>query len=225
MGVPVGGLLPANGLPAESDERRMDLGTTTYAKQRCAETAERAGALLAKVAELPTSASPHQPAVQVAALLLRLCGGGKVTHLLRCNPPDTVAEPARSFDTALLKAYETLADLDPLSADQKVQCQLPLRLGGRGLRSQERLAPAAWTASWAACLPEVLNRTGLTCLEDLATCQLPLAAACREAAAALFPPQVGNAGENTGELHWRAMALELRLPGALRISNQGKSEK
>ncbi len=78
--------------------------------------------------------------MQVAGLLLRHCGAGKFTHLLRSNPPTSVRAAARAYDTELLKAYEALASLDPLAEDQAEQCRLRLRDGGRGLRSQERLA-------------------------------------------------------------------------------------
>ena len=53
----------------------------------------------------------------------------------------------RVCDAALLQSYEELAELDPLTTEQALQCQLPLRLGGGGggdLRSQEQLASAAW---------------------------------------------------------------------------------
>ena len=108
-----------------------------------------------------------------------------------------------AFDSALFSAYEKLAGLDPLNEEQATQCQLPLNLGGRGLRSQERLAPAAWASSWADCLPEVLRRSGVAELSDLETSTLPLAAACRDAAATLPP-------EDTDLLHWRDLAQQRR---------------
>ena len=222
VGVPLGEPLPENGLPAENDERRLDLGSDDYATERCNEVVRRAAALLQLLADLPAKASPHLPAVQVAALLLRLCGGGKVTHLLRSTPPPLVREAARAYDAAVLKCYEDLAELDPLTDEQKLRCGLPLRLGGRGLRSQEQLAPAAWTASWAQCVAEVLARTGLDCLEDLDTCTLPLAQACREARAALpdaLPgAQSNREGPDLGT--WRELALEPRKKGQRMLSRR-----
>ena len=201
VGVPLGGPLPGHGLPDESDELRVDLGTSGYAAERCAEVVQRAAALLERLADIPVQASPHLPAVQVAALLLRLCGGGKITHLLRTTPPSSVKEAAAAFDTAMLKAYESLALLDRLSREEQEQCRLPVRLGGRGLRSQALLAPAAWVASWAQCLPEVRLRTGLEVLGNLESCDLPLAAACRDALATLpLPP------EATELLSWHRLA-------------------
>ena len=95
--------------------------------------------------------------------------------------PTTTRPAAREYDADLQRCYQELAELDPLTTEQALQCQLPLRLGGRGLRSQEQLASAAWVASWAQCLAEVLQRTGLDALEDLEESELPLARACREA--------------------------------------------
>ncbi len=80
---------------------------------------EHAAALLERFAKLPTLSSPHLPTVQSAALLLRMCGCGKVTHMLRSNPPAGVQEAARTYDAALLQAYEKLASLDPLTLEQK----------------------------------------------------------------------------------------------------------
>ena len=123
--------------------------------------------LLGASAELPAKASPHQPAVQIAALLLRMCGCGKVTHLLRSGPPTTTRPAARAYDAALLKSYEELAELDPLTAAQALQCRLPLRFGGRGLRSHEQISAVAWVVSWAQCVAPLLERTGLYCLADV----------------------------------------------------------
>ena len=209
VGVPLDESLPEGGLPDHSDERRVDLGSAGYTEERCAEVAERAAAFLDRLAELPTQASPHQPAVQVAALLLRLCGAGKLTHLLRSNPPTRTTGAARAYDEALLTAYAKLAALDPLTESQQEQCQLPLRSGGRGLRSQERLAPAAWVGSWAQCLSEVLARSGVDSLEDLETSELPLARACREALAAL-PAATANDRHDEDLPTWRELALEPR---------------
>ena len=102
-------------MPASDDERRVDVGSDEYATQRCHEVVDRAVTLLQGIAELPAKASPHQPAVQVAALLLRLCGCGKVSQLLRSTLPPTTRPAARAYDTALLTCYEELAELDPFT--------------------------------------------------------------------------------------------------------------
>jgi len=209
VGVPLGEPLPPSGLPDREDEVRVDLGAGDFAKERCVEAAARAAAFVHKLAELPELAPPHLPAVQSAGLLLRLCGAGKLTHLLRSNPPAQTRAAAHNYDAALLRAYETLAALDPLTVDQAMQCQLPLRFGGRGLRSQEQIAPAAWVGSWAQCLAEVALRTGLDALEDLDTSGLPLAEACRSALAELPAPSPGAREEATLP-SWRELALRPR---------------
>ena len=185
VGVPLGEPLPSDGMPDPRDGQRVDVGTPSFAAQHCKDVCSRASAFLDRIAELPVHASPHQPAVQAASLLLRLCGASKINHLLRTIPPQDVEGMAAKFDDAILAAYEQITRLDPLTEDQRLQCQLPLRLSGRGFRSQRALAPAAWLASWAQCLSEVRARTGLECLDDLGACTLPLAEACRAAAARL----------------------------------------
>ena len=120
--------------------------------------------------------------------MVRAVGGGSITHLLRATPPEIVRPAAEAFDVHFLGAYERAAGLDPLSAQQAAHCQLPLRLGGRGLRCQAALANAAWVATWAQNLSEVAMRTGLENVLDLASCALPFAVACRQATATLPPP-------------------------------------
>ena len=215
VGVPLGEPLPANGLPDSSDAHRVDLGGGDFASHCCCEVADRATALLERLADLPTHASPHLPAVQVAALLLRVCGAGKVTHLLRSNPPATVVSAASRFDKALLEAYVALAALDPLTTEQAAQCQLPVRDGGRGLRSQAQLAPAAWVGSWGQCLSEVVARTGLACLTDFEHCELPLAVECRNALASLPP-----AADTNEEVSWQELAQRPRPKLQKHLSNR-----
>ena len=155
----------------------MDLGGADFTAERCAEVAERAAAFVGKLAEIPELASPHLPAVQTAAFLRRLCGSGKVTHLLRTTRRRRGSTPLETSTP------------DPLSITQTAQSELPLRLGGRGgLQSQERVAPAAWVGSWAQCLAELALRSGVDSLEDPDASELPLAVACREAMAALPAP-------------------------------------
>ena len=70
---------------------------------------------------------------------LRLCGAGKVTHLLRSTSPAQTLAAANAFDAALLHACEALAALDPLTTDQALQCQLPLRHGGHSSSRAQQL--------------------------------------------------------------------------------------
>ena len=87
--------------------------------------------------------------------------------------------------------------------------QLPLSDGGRGLRSQERLAPAAWLASWAQCLSQVVLRTNLEELVNRETCTFPLAQHCRDAMAALPPAGPNEHDEATSDVFdWNDWVLQ-----------------
>ena len=88
--------------------------------------------------------------------------------------------------------------------------------GGRGLCSQEQLAPAAWVGSWAQCLAEVRARTGIASLADLDTCELPLAAACRNALASL-PRRATDAND---KVSWQDLAQQPRQKLQKHFSNR-----
>ena len=169
------------------------------------QTTARACELLSRIAALPAQASPHLPAVQLSALMLRMCGTGKLTHMLRSAPPRATQEAARRYDQALLASYVKITGLDDLTEQEALHCQLPMRMGGRGLRSQEKIANAAWLASWAQSLSEVILRTNVTSLASLDTCALPIAGHCREAFEAI-PPAAGI-DDTSDPLDWRRWAL------------------
>ena len=96
VGLSLSADLPPSGLPAHDDDRRVDLGEAGFSSRRCSEVAARAALLLERLSELPVLASPHFPAVHTSALLLRLCGAGKVTHLLRSTPPAQTLAAAKA---------------------------------------------------------------------------------------------------------------------------------
>ena len=60
---------------------------------------------------------------------------------------------------ARCSAYCAYNWLDELTPQQVAQSQLPLALGGFGLRSTYSLREAAWIGSWALCLPAVHTLT------------------------------------------------------------------
>ena len=100
----------------------------------------------------------------------------------------------------------------PTRAPGAAALQAPLRLGGRGLRSQEQLAPAAWAAAWAQSLAALRERTGLASLDNLETSPLPLAAACRDSLAELAalppPPRRWDADGPDRLPTWAELATE-----------------
>ena len=95
-------------MPDEADALGVALGAEGYAAQHCEGVARRASNLLEKLADLPNTASPHLPATQAAALLLRHCGPGKLTHLLRSTPPTSTRAAAEAYDDATLAACRRL---------------------------------------------------------------------------------------------------------------------
>merc|ERR1711969_313331 len=103
-------------------------------------------------------APPKGPRVQTAVLLLRLCGQGKATHLLRTLPPALTKEFAEDLDAATEATLERLCRLDALTPSQKEQLRLPLRLGGLGLRAQASLRGVAFLGSWLGNLEGVRER-------------------------------------------------------------------
>jgi len=110
---------------------------------------------------LPKLADP-----QCAWLLLVLSASPRANHLLRVLPPTLVESYAAQHDDAI---WETLCAImgAPERADDargRAIATLPGRLGGLGLRSACRTAPAAYAAAWADALPVLQEK-----LPDVAT--------------------------------------------------------
>ena len=106
-------------------------------------------------------AIPQVPDLQCAWQLLLQCAGPRANHFLRTLPPSQSAEYARAHDQGMWTACQAL--LGGLPGDEasvemaRLIASLPMRLGGLGLRSALRTAPAAYWASVADALG-VLNR-------------------------------------------------------------------
>ena len=99
-------------------------------------------------------------------------------------PPALSEAYAKAHDTAMWAAVERLLGALPGSASEidmaKQLSTLPLRLGGLGLRSAERMAPAAYWASWADALHMIDVRTPAAAavfMDALATGAAPSGAA------------------------------------------------
>ena len=114
------------------------------------------------------------PDLQSAWQILLQCAGPRCHHFLRTVPPDQSARYAVGHDLGMRRAMESVLGSFPGTERQKESAHelatLPMRLGGLGLRSARRMAPAAFWASWAdalpmlsARLPELTNRV----VEDL----------------------------------------------------------
>ena len=107
-------------------------------------------------------AIPWVPDVQCGWQILLQCAGPRCHHFLRTVPPSQSARYAQGHDTGMRHAMEAVLGGVPGSSEQKATAHeimsLPMRLGGLGLRSAERMRPAAFWASWADALPMLSNR-------------------------------------------------------------------
>ncbi|CAK0885381.1 unnamed protein product, partial [Prorocentrum cordatum] len=105
---------------------------------------------------------PHVGDLQSSWLLLSMCANPRANFFLRALAPEGTAAFAAAHDDNLANALADLLELpqeavaEGTSARQR--CQLPLCMGGLGLRSASRTAPAAWWASWADCAQMLRER-------------------------------------------------------------------
>ncbi|CAK0894886.1 unnamed protein product, partial [Prorocentrum cordatum] len=105
---------------------------------------------------------PHVGDLQSSWLLLSMCANPRANFFLRALAPEDTAAFAAAHDDNLANALADLLELpqeavaEGTSARQR--CQLPLCMGGLGLRSASRTAPAAWWASWADCAQMLRER-------------------------------------------------------------------
>ena len=96
---------------------------------------------------------PTVPDLQAAWQILLQCAGPRCHHMLRTLPPPQSEEYAQAHDAGMLRVMDTLLALsgDPQEVEVAHNiASLPMRLGGLGLRRAQRMAPAAYWASWAA---------------------------------------------------------------------------
>ena len=90
--------------------------------------------------------------VQSALLVLRQCAVPKLNVLLRCSPPECIAQQAADFDDTLMATACAKLELRSDERTPAVQQRLRLRLkdSGFGLTSAAQTSPAAYIASVAA---------------------------------------------------------------------------
>jgi len=112
---------------------------------------------------------PQLASLQVSWLLLYFCAVPRINHMLRTLSPRVVTQLAIQHDAQILDVFWRLFAL-PIPAtwdiqlhgvkhdEALMQAQLPLRLGGCGLRNSCRTSSAAYWASWADCIPVLLER-------------------------------------------------------------------
>ena len=106
-------------------------------------------------------AIPDVPNLQSAWLLLSHCAAARANYYLRVLNPNAANEYAQWHDDAIWGCFKKLLDISLDHADDnraRTIAQLPLRYGGLGLRSAQRVSPAAYWASWADSLPMIRER-------------------------------------------------------------------
>ena len=112
--------------------------------------------------------------LQCAWQLMLQCAGPRCHHFLRTVPPSLSAAYAEVHDSGMQQVMNGLLELLP--GDQRQQevarmiASLPMRMGGLGIRSATRMAPAAYWASWADAVP--MLETGLPQVAQIVTSQL-----------------------------------------------------
>ena len=128
--------------------------------------------------------------LQCAFLLLFYCAVPRANHLIRILPPSISRKYAEAHDLAIFEALTSLLSADGqavyVDAAEELRVRryasLPGHLGGLGLRSAVRVAPAAHFAAWADALEVIMARcpsVGQHILRSLEAEQGPYAdAAC-----------------------------------------------
>ena len=107
---------------------------------------------------------PLVSVIQSAWLLLLHCANARANCQIRSVTPEGVEAHARARDDRIWQCLCELLKRDPAEDGREI-ANLPLVLGGLGLRSASRLREPAHWASWADCLvmirqrhPDVANR-------------------------------------------------------------------
>jgi len=110
---------------------------------------------------------PSMP-VQIASMLLRVCGLPRLSYMARTVHPSMAGNAAESFDRdtlgCFLKIFQFTNSSRPskgeaeLSQEQvEAQISLPISMGGMGMRPTTRILHAAYFSSLAAVMPDFLR--------------------------------------------------------------------
>ena len=110
---------------------------------------------------LPQLADAHQPAVQVANLLLRWCVPTKCVHLLRTLPPDSTAQFCKDVDSMVEDAFCAINDCaTQFGQVQRNLYETPTAWGGLGVRPLHAVRNAAFVGCWMNCLAHARQHQG-----------------------------------------------------------------
>ena len=103
----------------------------------------------------------RSPLTQHAWLLISYCLVPRANHILRQTPPSLARRSAERHDEITADALRRLLGHDSaegMSAEVWRQARLPPRHGGFGIRDSARISPAAYWASFADCIPQLIQR-------------------------------------------------------------------
>ena len=103
------------------------------------------------------------PDLQCAWQILLQSANPRCNHLPRTLRPSESGRYARAHDRGMWQTLQELLGTLPGTASDLLTAStiatLPMRLGGLGLRSAARTAPAAYWGSWADALKQIADRS------------------------------------------------------------------
>ena len=124
------------------------------------------------------STIPTVPDLQCSWQLLLQSANPRANHTMRTMPPSQSSVYCRAHDEGMWETAKRLLGHVPAEDEEEARniSTLPMRMGGLGLRSAERCAPAAFWASWADALPMIAERNPAVATEvvDQLSSQEPL---------------------------------------------------
>ena len=105
-------------------------------------------------------AIPRVPDIQARWQILIQCAGPRCHHIIR--PPSQSADYAQGHDEGMKRTMANLLGRLPGDVHEQEVARnissLPMRTGGLGIRSAQRMAPGAYWASWADALHMIDQR-------------------------------------------------------------------
>ena len=98
--------------------------------------------------------------LQCSWQLLLQSANPRANHTMRTLPPSQSLAFCQTHDEGMWETAKALLGEIPTEGEDDVRKlpTLPMRMGGLGLHSAERCAPAAFWASWADALPMIAKR-------------------------------------------------------------------
>eukprot|EP00660_Eupelagonema_oceanica_P019647 gene19647-biopygen34296 len=145
----------------DNDVREVAVGTGAFVRRFLEGQVTKVLDLIDSIVEIPGLAGAHQPAVQVANLLLRWCVPSKCIHLLRILPPDVTDEFCRDVDARVEAAFCEINECaEPFGDVQRHLYETTLAWGGLGMRPLDAVRHAAFVGAWMQCLSHVRQYNG-----------------------------------------------------------------